>query len=230
MLDSTNSREFVLTLLSRKNKSYLLSNWKPFGIEWNNKFVEPLSAGVVPLRVPERVYRPKQKERIGKEKEREKAQLNVGGSVGGTQFDCFFIAIILAPSSTARAMAISPPIRAIIRVLDRFLYRGLYHCPCCVARRVGSRRVLGGCAQNAPSPRHSTRKENRSLPLHNCILRNVTVIGDLLGDHRFVSIETPPQNLGILNRDISDAKRSPCTVSWETNFGERPTNLNLNGF
>lgn len=98
--------------------------------------------------------------------------------MGGTQFDCFFIAIILAPSSTARAMAISPPIRAIIRVLDRFLYRGLYHCPCCVARRVGSRRVLGGCAQNAPSPRHSTRKENRSLlPLHNCILRNVTVIG-----------------------------------------------------
>lgn len=37
--------------------------------------------------------------------------------MGGTQFDCFFIAIILAPSSTARAMAISPPIRAIIRVL-----------------------------------------------------------------------------------------------------------------
>ena len=50
MFDSTNSREFTLTLLSGKNKSYLLSNWKPFGIEWNNKFVEPLSAGVVPLR------------------------------------------------------------------------------------------------------------------------------------------------------------------------------------
>lgn len=104
-------------------------------------------------------------------------------------------------------MAISPLIRAIIRVLDRFLYRGLYHCPCCVARRVDSRRVLGGCAQNAPSPRHSTRKENRSLPLHNCILRNITVIG-LLGDHRFVSIETPPQNLGILNRDISNQVRA----------------------
>jgi len=28
----------------------------------------------------------------------EKTQLNVGGSVGGTQFDCFFIAIILVPS------------------------------------------------------------------------------------------------------------------------------------
>lgn len=70
----------------------------------------------------------------------------------------------------------------------------LYHCPCCVARRVGSRRVLGGCVQNAPSPRHSTRKENRSLPLHNCILRIVTVIG-LLGDHRFVSIERHPRRI-----------------------------------
>lgn len=110
--------------------------------------------------------------------------MNVGGSVGGTQFDCFFIAIILAPSSTARAMAISPPIRAIIRVLDRFLYRGLYHCPCCVARRVDSRRVLGGCAQNAPSPRHSTRKENRSLPLHNCILRNVTACWGIIDSSR----------------------------------------------
>lgn len=39
--------------------------------------------------------------------EEEKTQLNVGGSVGGTRFDCFFIAIILVPSPTT-AMAISP--------------------------------------------------------------------------------------------------------------------------
>lgn len=43
-------RIHINTFIRKKNKSYLLSSWKPFGIEWNNKFVEPLSAGVVPLR------------------------------------------------------------------------------------------------------------------------------------------------------------------------------------
>ena len=94
----------------------------------------------------------------------EKAQLNVGGPVGGTQIRLFLYRDHPRSFFYGEAMAISPPIRAIIRVLGKFLYRSLYHCPCCVARRVGSRRVLGGCAQNAPSPRHSTRKENRSLP------------------------------------------------------------------
>lgn len=81
-------------------------------------------------------------------------------------------------------MPISPPNRTIVRLTRRDFYivdpvslsllrRATRARP---PRAVASRRGIGGCAQNAPSPRHSTRKENRSLPLHNCILRNVTVI------------------------------------------------------
>lgn len=124
--------------------------------------------------------------------------------MGGTQFDCFFIAIILAPSSTARPMAISPPIRAIIRVLDRFLYRGSVSLS--LLRRATrwfaprSRWVRSECTFSAAF--HAERKPIVTFAQLHLAERN----GDRPAGRSSIRLdrETPPQNLGILNRDISN--------------------------
>ena len=128
--------------------------------------------------------------------------------MGGTQFDCFFIAIILAPSSTAEQW------QSHHRSAQSFAYSVNFYIVACIIVLVASRDALVHVAFSVGALRmHLLRgiphgkKTDRYL-LHNCILRNVN--GDRLGDHRFVSIETPPQfgqmlARGISQRDIESA-------------------------
>lgn len=113
-----------------------------------------------------------------------------------TRFDCFFIAIILAPSSTTGNGNLTTDPRTIVPLCS---YVSI-SCPVSLSllrlatrwsrARAGSWWVRSECTFSAAF--HREKKTDRYL-LHNCILRNVTVIESV--DHRFVSIGTPPQNL-----------------------------------
>lgn len=101
-------------------------------------------------------------------------------------------------------MAISPPIRAIIRVLDRFLYRGSVSLS--LLRRATrwfaprSRWVRSECTFSAAF--HAERKPIVTFAQLHLAERN----GDRPAGGSSIRLdrETPPQNLGILNRDISN--------------------------
>lgn len=122
--------------------------------------------------------------------EGEKAELNVGGAVGGTRFDCFFIAIILALSSataygqshhrSAQSFAYSP----------RFLYRA------CVSLSL-SRRATRCCSRGSVG----------ALRMH--LLRGIPHAEKRITDRYLCTIASRASgNVTVIDRWIIDSSRS----------------------